>query len=125
MKKKLMVLTIGQIWLIFGCGLLALSNRYIQRQASAQESNQVAITNYKFEPKKITVQEGGSVTWTNKEGVHAVKSDTDIFISKTLKAGETFNYQFMKAGTYPYYCSFHGGKGGSEMSGTIVVVKKK
>ena len=109
---------------LFGCAAMAMPGRSM-RLAEAQADNQVTITNYKFEPKKLTVIEGATVTWVNKEGVHTVKSDTDTFISKTLKAGESFSYQFTKPGAYPYHCPFHGSKGGGEMSGTIVVTKKK
>ena len=122
MKNKILLLSFG---LVLAGALVALTGRSFQPQVSAQGGNQVTITNYKFEPKKLTINEGDSVTWVNKEGVHTVKSDTDIFISKTIKAGENFSYQFTKAGTYPYHCSFHGSSGGGDMSGTIVVVKKK
>jgi plastocyanin len=122
MKIVTRVLLIG---LLLGSAAVSIPDRSIQTQVSAQGNNQVTITNYKFEPKKLTVTEGDSVTWTNKEGVHTVKSDTDAFISKTLKAGENFSYQFTKAGAYPYHCSFHGSSGGEKMAGVIVVVKKK
>jgi plastocyanin len=97
----------------------------LRSDVSAQSNNQISVTNSKFEPKKLTVTEGTSVTWNNSEGVHTVKSDTGLFISKTLNAGEKFTYQFTKAGTYPYHCTFHGASGGERMAGTIVVVKKK
>lgn len=111
--------------LVMLCGVLfARSNRSLSPEASAQSANQVTITNFKFEPKTLTVNEGDTVTWNNKEGLHTVKSDTEAFVSKNLKAGENFSYQFTKAGKYPYHCGFHGGKGGADMAGTIVVKKK-
>jgi len=113
------------VGLLFGCGLMAVPDRTSQPGVSAESKNEVTMTNYKFEPKKLTVTEGTTVIWNNKEGAHIVKSDTDVFASKTLKVGENFSYEFTKAGTYPYHCSFHGNKGGHEMAGTIVVVKKK
>jgi plastocyanin len=113
------------IGLMIGCLSTAIEYRSTQIAASAQTGNQVTIINYQFEPKKLTVTEGATVTWINKEGVHTVRSDSDVFISKTLKAGDSFQYQFTKAGTYPYHCSFHGGSGGEKMAGVVVVVKKK
>ena len=110
--------------LMFGFVLLVVGPRSTHFSATAQGANQVTITNFKFEPKTLTVNEGDTVTWNNTEGVHTVKSDSDAFISKNLKAGENFSYQFTKAGKYPYHCGFHGSKGGADMAGTIVVKKK-
>lgn len=107
-----------------GVALVAGNTHSVQFDASAQSASQVTITDYKFEPKTLTVNEGDTVTWNNKEGLHTVKSDTEFFVSKNLKAGDSFSYQFTKAGKYPYHCAFHGGKGGADMAGTIIVKKK-
>ncbi len=122
--KKVAVRFVGVGMLLFGV-LLLLPNRFGQPTTTAQSPNQVTITNFKFEPKTLTVPEGTTVTWVNKEGVHTVKSDTDAFISKNLKADDSFSYEFTKAGKYPYHCAFHGSSGGGDMSGVIIVVKKK
>ncbi|MCI0336301.1 MAG: cupredoxin domain-containing protein [Acidobacteria bacterium] len=122
MKDKILLFLIG---LLLCCLTMATSEGMSSPEVSAQSNNQITITNYKFEPKKLTVAEGTTITWDNKEGVHIVKSDSDAFASKTMKPGEKFTYQFTKAGAYPYHCTFHGSKGGNEMAGTIVVVKKK
>jgi plastocyanin len=122
MKKTLLYVSLALL-LIFT--LATVIERSAQLEASAQGANQVTVTNFKFEPKTLTVNEGDTVTWNNKEGLHTIKSDTDAFVSKNLKAGENFSYQFTKAGKYPYHCGFHGSKGGADMAGTIVVVKKK
>jgi plastocyanin len=111
------------VWLLV-CSIAMLPDQVLRSDVSAQPNNQISVTNSKFEPKKLTVTEGTTVTWNNSEGVHTVKSDTDVFISKTLNPGEKFTYQFTKAGTYPYHCTFHGSKGGDRMAGTIVVKKK-
>lgn len=109
---------------VLGLALMAGISHTTQFNTSAQGANQVTITNFKFEPKTLTVNEGDTITWDNKEGLHTVKSDTDAFVSKNLKAGESFSYQFTKAGKYPYHCAFHGSKGGADMAGTIIVKKK-
>jgi plastocyanin len=80
----------------------------------------VAIKNFEFQPKTITVKPGTTVTWTNDQGTHTVTSDTDSFSSPTLSEGKTFSRKFTKKGTYGYHCSFHG-SAGHDMSGTIVV----
>jgi plastocyanin len=84
----------------------------------------VTITNFQFDPKELHVKVGTTVTWTNKEGAHTVASDDGkTFESPTLSAGQTFSHQFKKAGRYPYYCTFHGSKGGHDMAGVIIVEK--
>lgn len=83
----------------------------------------VEISNFQFTPKNVTVKVGGTVTWQNKEGSHTVTADKGSFSSPTLTAGKSFSRKFTKKGTYRYYCSFHGGAGGSSMSGTVTVVR--
>lgn len=90
--------------------------------AAAAQRASVEISNFKFEPKELRVKAGTVVTWTNKEGTHTAISDNDTFSSPTLGPGKTFSHKFTKAGTYPYYCSFHGSSGGGDMAGTITVV---
>jgi len=122
MKKTMNFFLLGSLLAFV---LVAVTERSAQIEVSAQAGNQVTLSNFKFEPKTLTVPEGTTVTWTNKEGTHTVKSDADAFGSKTLKAGESFTYEFAKAGKYPYYCGFHGSKGGGDMAGVIIVTKKK
>jgi plastocyanin len=123
MRRKTITKLLMIVWLLT-CSMAPLPDHMLRSDVSAQSDNQINITNSKFEPKRLTVTEGTTVTWNNSEGVHTVKSDKDIFISKTLSPGEKFTYQFTKAGTYPYHCTFHGGRGGDRMAGTIVVKKK-
>ena len=89
--------------------------------ALSQEQAKVIITNNKFEPKALTIKAGSEVTWENKEGTHAVTADDDSWTSSGLTAGKTYTRKFDKPGKYAYYCTFHGGKGGHEMSGVINV----
>ena len=89
--------------------------------ALSQEQAKVIITNNKFEPKALTIKVGSEVTWENKEGTHAVTADDDSWTSSGLTAGKTYTRKFDKPGKYSYYCTFHGGKGGHEMSGVINV----
>ncbi len=83
----------------------------------------VTVSNLKFEPRTLRVKAGTTVTWLNKEGAHTVAADKGAFESDTLSAGQSFSYKFTKPGKYPYYCTFHGSKGGHDMAGVIVVVK--
>ena len=100
------------------CVAAALSQ---DNEKTSQEKGKVTITNNKFEPKTITVKAGSEVTWENKEGSHTVTADDGSWTSSTLTAGQTYSHKFDKPGKYPYYCRFHGAKGGHNMAGVVNV----
>ena len=83
----------------------------------------VTISNFQFAPKVVRVKAGTEVTWQVKEGTHTVTADSGAWESPALSAGKTFSHKFDAAGTYRYYCSFHGSKGGHDMAGTVIVTK--
>src|SRR5437868_12719386 len=116
-----------QILLLVGCclTLLVMTARSGNKPAPIADdaAAKVTVSNVKFEPRTLTVKAGTTVTWENKEGTHTVTSDTGAFESETLSAGQSFSHKFDKAGRYPYYCTFHGSKGGHDMAGVIVVTK--
>ena len=66
MKKRLIMFLA-----IVTCGVLFLSNT-----APAQDYT-VTITNFKYEPKELTVPVGTTVTWVNKEGVHTIQLEPE------------------------------------------------
>jgi plastocyanin len=77
-----------------------------------------------FDPNPIQISAGESVTWTNNDNeIHDVTSGNDgeegmgqEFASSTLSSGKSFSHKFDKAGTYPYFCSFH-----ESMTGQVIV----
>jgi len=93
------------------------------RAAPASATNTVTLTNFQFSPKSLTIKAGSEVTWEVKEGTHNITADKGTFESQTLSAGQKFSHKFEKPGTYRYYCSFHGSKGGHEMAGTVIVTR--
>lgn len=78
-----------------------------------------------FNPATLTVAAGTAVTWENGDGIgHTVTSATgsaDTY-DMGLSSG-TVTHQFTTAGTYNYYCKFHGinGTPPTGMHGTITV----
>src|SRR5262245_20019613 len=109
---------------VFGCAAAALSQeKGMTSQEKSSGGAKVTITNNNFEPKTITIKAGSEVTWENKEGTHTVTADDGSWTSAALTAGKTYSYKFDKPGEYPYYCSFHGGKGGHDMSGVVNVTR--
>jgi len=77
----------------------------------------VGISNFSFNPKKLTVKIGTTVTWTNDDPAPHTIAFAD-FTSQTLNTGDTYSYTFTQAGTYDYYCSIH-----PSMKGQIIVAQ--
>src|SRR5688500_9319641 len=100
-----------------------------------QTSHDVAMRDYKFVPKEITVDVGDTVTFTNEDTAdHNAIAEDDSFRTSTFGEGESEPVTISEAGSYPYFCSLHanmegristtgsepsggGGSGGSGGSG--------
>ena len=78
---------------------------------------------FAFNQKTITIDRGTTVVWPNKDNAkHTVTSDSGSPLSsKDIKAGDQFTFTFTEAGTFAYYCEYHGDRGGVDMSGVVVV----
>jgi plastocyanin len=82
----------------------------------------VMVVDSAFQAKSITVPLGTTITWTASANLpHTVTSDDGIFDSGTMRDGDVFTFTFTEAGTFAYYCKFHGGPGGQGMAGAIIV----
>ena len=95
----------------------------------------VSIAGKKFDPDKIVVMQGTTVTWTITQGIgepHTVTSKaegdgkagaafdsrtTDPSLSKLKDNGAAFQFTFATAGTFDYMCVVH-----PEMTGQVVVL---
>lgn len=70
-----------------------------------------------FSPKSVTVTEGDTVTWVNKDNItHQVLENRGAFVSPILKPGQTFSFTFRAAGTYNYKDELH-----PKLTGTVTV----
>lgn len=88
---------------------------------SAQQTYEVSIRDFKFDPPVVHIRVGDAVRWTNNEkrtshsvfftGVTSLESDR-------LFPGESWQRVFDKPGTYSYTCGPH-----PEMTGKIVVTE--
>ncbi|MBI5383958.1 MAG: Ig-like domain repeat protein [Verrucomicrobia bacterium] len=91
----------------------------VQPDPNAQPS--VNIADYAFLPNSITINVGDTVRWTSRSTLnHTVTSRTSLFNSGSLSNGDTFEYTFHTAGTYSYFCFFHGDFVGNQR-GTVIV----
>src|ERR671937_514241 len=70
-----------------------------------------------FSPKSVTVTEGDTVVWQNKDNdTHQVLADRGQFVSAILRQGQSYSFTFKAAGTYPYHDELH-----PRLKGTITV----
>jgi plastocyanin len=77
----------------------------------------VGIDNFTFNPQKLTVKVGTTVTWTNRDDIpHTVVATGKEFRSRALDTDDQFSFTFKTPGSFEYFCSLH-----PHMTGTIVV----
>jgi len=90
--------------------------------STAVATDTVAIEDFNFNPKTITIKAGTKVTWTNKDNVsHTVTADEksgDAPDSGSIGQNQSFSFTFNKVGTYKYHCTPH-----PTMQGTVVVTE--
>lgn len=106
-------------------GDFVLSPFELQREeAGAGETSEARVVDSAFRDKEISVPVGTTIIWVYDASLpHTVTSDDGFFNSGTLGEGDTFSFTFTEPGTFLYYCRFHGGPGGSGMSGVITVTE--
>ena len=98
--------------------LLAAITLRVSAQNAAQDApGAIGIDNFTFNPQRLTVKAGTTVTWTNKDDIpHAIAAVSKQFKSKALDTGDAYSFTFTTPGAYEYFCSLH-----PHMTGTIVV----
>lgn len=80
---------------------------------------QVVIRNTGFEPRRLTVAPGTTVTWVNEDKApHTITAGArgnpnGRFDSGAVGGGKTFSVKFDEAGTFDYFCSLRPGLDGA------------
>ena len=88
----------------------------------ASGATNVTIQDFSFTLSAITIDVNSVVKWTNTaSSIHTVTSTSypnldGMLNSGPMGNGESVCYQFLVAGTYPYFCTFH-----PSMIGSVVV----
>jgi plastocyanin len=80
------------------------------RAAGPGPAATVVIDNFSFDPPKLSIAAGSTVTWKNQDDMpHTIVNDATPreFKSPPLDSGEQFSWTFSKPGTYTYFCSIH------------------
>lgn len=87
----------------------------------AVRSAKVEIVEFTYQPDPVTIEEGGKVTWINRDSApHTATADDDSFDTETLEEGKLKSETFKNAGSYPYFCEIH-----PDMRGTVEVVPSR
>ena len=78
----------------------------------------MTIAEYLYEPAKIVVPKGTTVTFTNRDAAPhtATSKKAGTFESGTIKQGQAGEVTLEETGSFTYYCLFH-----PFMKGAIVV----
>lgn len=86
--------------------------------AHAAASRSVRIIDFNFQPSKIEVVAGDTITWTNSgDEPHTATADNDSFDTGRLRPGDRKTLTFDDVGEIPYVCEIH-----PSMEGTVTVV---
>lgn len=102
-------------------GLVAAGPASAANQAVTISQSQV-----RFEPPRVAVKPGESVTWDNKDTqeAHNVRFEDGLFTNPsppTVGPWTTPPRTFPAEGMYRYYCEIHGNPGGVGMAGVVYV----
>ena len=92
-------------------------------QPAVAATANVVVRDNRFEPLDLHIEPGDRVEWrVSGFRAHTVTSDArGLFDSGSMRSGDTFSRRFNKEGLFPYFCRFHGRRGGVGMSGVIIV----
>ena len=79
------------------------------------QTHTVTIQGFAFSPANLTINQGDTVVWVNKDSTaHTISGDG--FASSNLSNGQDYNFKFTKVGAFNYHCSIH-----PSMKGTVIV----
>lgn len=90
-------------------------------EASAA-THAITIKNYAYGSGSMSISQGDTVTWTNKDSVPhdvVVTNGPVKFRSPMLTEGKSWSYTFSQPGTYSYTCSVH-----PDMNATVTAKAK-
>jgi plastocyanin len=101
-------------------GVLAVAGLGVAVVRAGVEAHDIGIVDYAFQPRRLDVEVGEPVTWTNQAGRnHTVTSEEGSELgSGELGPGEAYGHVFEQPGTYRYVCEIHP----DQMTGVVRVV---
>lgn len=102
-----MMAAINSAKLVIALTLLLLISCSGQQKKDTTDTHVIRIKQMRFVPETLTVSQGDSVTWINKDIVaHNIKSDSpEGWKSPKLKQGESYTVKII--GETNYICTLH------------------
>lgn len=92
-------------------------NQQIQPPPAEEGVTDVAIRDFAFNPKTVTITVGEKVRWTNMESTAILHTTTsgnpgdadegELWDSGSMSSGGTFTHQFDEVGEFSYFCHLH------------------
>jgi len=99
-----------------GIPLAVLALAFAAGAFAAPAKHTVTIEAVKYDPPTLTVRQGDTVTWINKDPYPHTVTAKGAFDSKEIGADRKWTYVARKPGRYDYICTLH-----PNMKGTLVV----
>lgn len=119
-----LLIVAGLAMAVGGCLMMSTSNG---GDSGPTAANAVAIQNFSYSPRSITIPVGQAVRWTNRDPVaHTVTSgnpgdaDAGAIFNATLAPEATFEHTFSAPGEFVYFCIPHQSL--ASMRGAVVIV---
>lgn len=115
--RRMMLLMTAFGVLAAGCADADTQTSGTDETTSVSDTVEVDVSGFAFREPDVTVEQGGTVTWTNNDQVaHPLLFDDGE--RHALAGGDTVTLTFADIGTFDYRCAVHQG-----MSGTVTVVE--
>jgi plastocyanin len=108
--------------LIFLFALPLMLSSAMLSSARADDTAEVSIKLFSFNPKVLEVPAGTTVVWTNGDAIeHSVTNGVPgkpggVFDSGFFTEGQKWSFEFTEPGEYPYFCRRH-----ESMTGVVKV----
>ena len=132
MRRTAAAAALGTLLLASACGGSSDGKKDSAAAGPTKPGASVAIPLLSFDPAKVTVKAGQTVTWTNKNdishvlqegtytldgnGLRSSEKSDGAFSLKVDKKGDVVSHTYDKPGTFTYFCTIHKG-----MNATVVV----
>ena len=72
------------------------------------KTHTVTIEGMRFQPEHLTVAEGDTIVWVNRDLVpHTATSEAGSFDSQVIQAEKSWTFTPRKKGEFAYVCTFH------------------
>lgn len=109
LKNNSFTMKFLSVFLLVSCSVLC--STCSKRPTGSPKENEVWIEYKLFNPSRLMVKVGTTVTFINKANAnHTITNINGTFDSGKIISGKSFSYTFNIAGSYSFYCNYHSGE---------------